>query len=285
MQLNRRELLSTFTTAAATAAAFRSSAFAAPRHYPIGLELYSVRDQLAKDLKGTVREVAKLGYECVEFYAPYFRWTPEYAKEVRALLDELHIKCLSTHNDMQSFTEKGLPKAIELNRILGAKYIVMAHPGNVKGLDGWKKVADVLNKAVAPMKDAGMRPGYHNHDLEFRTIDGGLPIDIICGTDAQVGLQVDTGGCLEGGGDPAALIAKNKGRVFSLHCKEWSNDPKKGFRVLIGDGINKWKEILAAAEANGGLEYFLVEQEGADLPPMETAGRCLELFKKLRGEA
>ena len=267
---SRRQFLA--TTAAATIPLARA---AEPKHIPIGLELYSVRNELKADLMGTVRDVAQLGYEVVEFYSPYFSWTADYAREVRAQLDGLGITCLSTHNDSESFTEKGLPKAIELNRILGAKYVVMAHPGTVKGLDGWKRVAENLNKSIEPLKAAGMRPGYHNHDLEYRELEGKRPIDIIASTEKAVGMQVDVGGCIQGGGDPVAFIRKHPGRVFSLHCKEYSPDPAKGFRVLIGEGIAPWKKIIDAAEKVGGVEYYLIEQEGADIPPMETAKRCL----------
>ena len=275
--LTRRQFL-----ASAAAVPFVRAAESS-KHIPIGLELYSVRNELKKDLMGTVRDVAKLGYENVEFYAPYFSWTPDYAREVRARLDGLGITCLSTHNDSESFTEKGLVKAIELNRILGCKYVVMAHPGTVKGLDGWKRIADTLNHSIEPLKSAGMRPGYHNHDIEFHELEGRKPIDIIASTDKAVGLQVDVGGCIQGGGDPVALIRKHPGRVFSLHCKEYSTDPAKGFRVLIGEGVAPWKKILEAAEKVGGVEYYLIEQEGADIPPMETAGLCLKYFKKIRG--
>ena len=272
----RRQILSL------AAASLPLARAAEQRHIPIGLELYSVRNELKKDLMGTVTDVAKLGYECVEFYSPYFNWTPEYAQEVRTQLDGLGINCYSTHNDMQSFTQDGLKKAIELNRIIGSRYVVLAHPGNVQGLDGWKRVADTLNKSIEPLKAAGMRPGYHNHEIEFREVEGRKPIDIIGSTEKAVGIQVDVGGCLQGGGDPVALIRKHPGRVFSLHCKEYSTDPKKGFRVLIGEGVAPWKKIIDAAEKVGGVEYYLIEQEGADIPPMETAKRCLQQFKKIR---
>src|SRR5262245_39230008 len=100
-------------------------AFAAPvaKRVPVGIELYSVRDELAKDLMGTVRAVAKMGYEVVEFYSPYYQWTPDYAKEVRKLLDELNIRCLSTHNSRNALEGDGLKKSIELNQIIGSKTI------------------------------------------------------------------------------------------------------------------------------------------------------------------
>src|SRR5262245_18440060 len=116
-----------------TIAAATPLAFVAPtaKRVPVGLELYSVRDELTKDPMGTVRAVAKMGYEVVEFLSPYYRWTPEYAKEMRKLLDELNIKCLSTHNGANAFTPEGLQKAIYLNQTLGSKTIVMASPGRV----------------------------------------------------------------------------------------------------------------------------------------------------------
>src|SRR5437762_7757885 len=95
---------------------------------PIGLELYSVRGELKKDLPGTLQAVAKTGYECVEFFAPYYEWTSDYVKQVRKQIDDLGLKCYSTHNGKPSFSSAGLGKAIELNKILGAKFIVLAHP-------------------------------------------------------------------------------------------------------------------------------------------------------------
>src|SRR3989440_6803397 len=139
--LSRRSLMAQAAAASLT--------WAAPKraHIPVGLELYSVRDQLKQDLIGTVREVAKMGYEDVEFYSPYFEWKPDYAKEVRKLLDDLGMRCFSTHNGPESFSSDGLPHAIELNQILGSKFIVMASAGKVDRLDGWKAVADKLNRA------------------------------------------------------------------------------------------------------------------------------------------
>src|ERR1700752_3493636 len=93
---------------------------------PVGLELYSVRTEYMRDLPATVTAVAKMGYEIVEFWAPYYQWTPAQAKDVRKLLDDLGIKCLSTHNSGDSVMPEGLAKAIELNQIIGSKYIIQA---------------------------------------------------------------------------------------------------------------------------------------------------------------
>src|SRR5438270_13013608 len=111
---------------AVTAAGALASAASPGQDIPVGLELYSVRDHLDKDLMGTVRAVAKMGYAVVEFYGPYYEWTLDYAKQVRKLLDELGIRCLSTHNDAAVFAPAKLPHAIELNRAIGSKFVVMA---------------------------------------------------------------------------------------------------------------------------------------------------------------
>ncbi|HZT38645.1 MAG TPA: sugar phosphate isomerase/epimerase [Bryobacteraceae bacterium] len=250
---------------------------------PIGLELYSVREDLSKDLMGTVRDVAKMGYQVVEFYAPYYQWTPEYAREVRKLLDDLNIRCLSTHNGRQSFTPEGMPKAIELNKTLGARYIVMAHPGRMEpGLDSWKRVAEQLSTANEQMAREGLHAGYHNHDLEWKITDGQLPLEIIArNTPAEVMLQLDVGTALAAGNDPVAWIKRNPGRIKSMHLKDWS--PDQQYRVLFGDGAGHWKDIFRAAETTGGIEYYLIEQEGSDLTPKETAAKCLAAYRKIHG--
>ncbi len=248
---------------------------------PVGLELYSVRTGLKRDLMGTVAGVAKIGYQCVEFYSPYFEWTPGYAKEVRAKMDDLGIKCYSTHNDSKSFAAAGMAKAAELNGILGARYIVLAHPGTVKGVDGWKRVAESLNKGNDAWKSQGIHAGYHNHDLEWHPVEGQKPIELLAAnTDPSIMLQLDVGTCLEAGNDPVAWVEKNPGRIKSMHCKDWS--PAKGYRVLFGEGVAPWKKLFAAAENGGGVEFYLIEQEGSEYPEMETAERCLAAYHKMQ---
>ena len=127
----------TFLTMAGVAP-FAASALAMQKSVPVGLELYSVRDELMKDLPGTVTAVAKIGYKVVEFYSPYFGWTPEQAKDVRKLLDDLGIQCRSTHNGLPSFSPEGLKKAIELNQIIGSKNIILSSAGKVTDLAGWE---------------------------------------------------------------------------------------------------------------------------------------------------
>jgi sugar phosphate isomerase/epimerase len=249
---------------------------------PVGLELYSVRDALMKDLTGTVRAVAKIGYQVVEFYSPYYSWTPQTATEVRKLMDDLGIRCPSTHNDSRAFTPDGLAKAIELNQILGSRYVVLAGPGPVTSIDGWKIVSDRLNAAADRLEVVGMHAGYHNHQLEWKPVEGQRPMDVIATrTVKDVALQLDVGTCVEVGADPVAWIESHPGRIKSLHCKDWA--PGRGYAVLFGEGASPWDRIFKAAESGGGVEYYLVEQEeGPADEQLQRAERCLANWKRLK---
>src|SRR5258708_14657275 len=146
---------------------------------PVGLELYSVRDALKQDPEGTVRAVAQMGYQAVEFYAPYFEWTDAQAKQMRKLMDDLGIHCYSTHNDADYFLPKNINRVRDLNLILGCKYVVLAWTDPKTGIDGWKSVADTLNSAGETLAPAGLKPGYHNHPAEWGLGSGQRPIEII----------------------------------------------------------------------------------------------------------
>ncbi len=256
--------------------------------YPIGLELYSVREALAKDLPGTLGEVARTGYEAVEFYAPYFEWTVPYAKEVRSRMDDLGLRCYSTHNHMESFAPgEGIGKAIELNQILGARHLILASAGReTKSAEAWKKLCDQLTTAVGQLQPHGLTAGFHNHQTEWAVLEGGQRImDVIAAnTPKEFVLQFDVGTCLEAGADPIAWIKANPGRIKSVHLKDWAPGAateEKGYRVLFGEGVAPWTDIFAAVESVGGVEFYLLEQEGSRFSEFETAQRCLDNWRKL----
>ena len=267
-----------------SAAAPLAMALPAGKNLPIGLELFSVRDDLAKDQTGTVTAVARMGYQVVEFFSPYFNWTMDQARQTRKLLDDLGIKCNSTHNGMNAFTGDGLQKAIDLNSALGVKYIVLASAGRVNGLDGWRQLGDRLSQAMEQLRKANLRAGYHNHQAEFTPLDGKRPIEVLAAsTPKDFMLQLDVGTCVEVGSDPVAWINANPGRINSLHLKDWAPGPDKGYKVLFGEGVCPWQKIFQAAESVGGTEYYLIEQEGSRFPALKTAEKCLANYKKMRG--
>ena len=276
-------------TSFAHAAARSASPPQVPKKYPIGIELYAVRGELARDLPNTLRTVAQIGYQVVEFYAPYLGWTLPYAKEVRTQLDDLGLRCYSTHNSFAALTPgETMAKAIELNQVLGARHIILASPPpNTEGLEAWKRVSGQLATAVEQLTPHGLFAGFHNHRVEWTPLAGGTRVmDVIAAnTPREFVLQLDVGTCLEAGADPVAWIKANPGRIKSVHLKDWApgtEAAEKSYRVLFGEGVAPWKEILAAVESVGGVEFYLMEQEGSRYSEFETARRCLDTLRTLR---
>jgi sugar phosphate isomerase/epimerase len=223
---------------------------------PVGLELYSVRNELKKDPEATVRAVAQMGYRCVEFYSPYFDWTETQNKQMRKLMDDLGIRCYSTHNNETYLSAENIHRTEDMNLVLGCKYVVVANAQPKPGPNGWMLVADMLNSAADRLEPVGLMVGYHNHQPEFTPVERVRPMEVL-----------------------AKNTKSNPGRIHSIHCKDWSRDPAKGYQVLFGEGSADWKSIFAAAESVGGVEYYLVEQEGSRFPELETAQKCLQAFR------
>jgi sugar phosphate isomerase/epimerase len=275
---SRREFL-----AVAGAAPLAARAALAATKAQVGIELYSVRNFLMKDLMGTVRGIAAMGYPEVEFYSPYLQWTPQYAAEVKKLLDELNVKCPSTHNSHTAIVGDELSKAIELNQAIGSKAIIVASPGPAKTADDFRALADRLSAAAEKLRPLGMVTGFHNHAMEWKPLDGERPMDILAArTPKDVVLQLDIGTCVQAGADPVAWIKAHPGRTKSMHCKDWAPDDR-GFAVNFGEGAAPWKAIFAAAESVGGIEHYLIEQEaGPAEEQMKRAEQCLANWKKMR---
>ena len=200
-----------------------------------------------------------MGYEVVEFYSPYFNWTPTQAKDVRKLLDDLGIKCLSTHNSAQAIAADGMDKAIELNQIIGSKDIIVASAGKVAGADGWKAFADQLTRRTEKLRPLGMATGFHNHQTEWRPFEGDKrPMDILAAnTPKDFVLQLD---CrhLRRSRRRSRRVDQGQPRPHQEHAlKDWGKGEGRGYTVAFGEGDVPWKPLLDAAEAVGGVEYLL----------------------------
>jgi sugar phosphate isomerase/epimerase len=253
---------------------------------PVGLELYSVREDFMKDMPGTLKVVAEAGYQGVEMWGPYGDWTVAQAKDFKKIVNDLGMKVLSTHTGAKYFNDDLLGKVAELNGVLETRFMIMSSAGAVKDLNGWKEVAAKLNKAAEKLKPMGKRTGFHNHAVEFTPLEGKRPIEVLAQeTGKDVVLQLDVGTCIAAGSDPVAWIKQNPGRFGSLHLKDWKSGTasvRDGYKCLFGEGDAKWKDIFDAAANKGGLEHLLIEQEGSAFTPFETIEKCIANFKKLR---
>jgi len=249
-----------------------------PRTRPrIGLQLYSVRDDCAKDLPGVLRTVARMGYQGVEFAGYYGRS----AEELRRLLDENKLVCCGTHIGLDSLLSDQLEKTIAFNKTLGNKFLIV--PGlpreRTASREAWLETARVFTEISRKLEPHGMYVGYHNHTEEFKPLDGELPWDTFFGnTPRRVVMQFDTGNALIGGAQAAPFLQKYPGRALTVHIKEHSATNDK---ALLGEGDVAWDEVLPLLRRTGGTQWYIIEQESYAYPPLECVEKCLRNFEKM----
>jgi sugar phosphate isomerase/epimerase len=254
----------------------------------IGVQLYSVRDAMARDFDGTIAKVAAIGYKEVEF-AGYFGRT---AKEVRAVLDRNALLSPATHVPFDVLGEKW-PEQIESAHAIGQDYIVCPWiPEEIrKTPDGWKRAVDTFNRAGEMSGKAGVQFAYHNHWFEFIPVDGKLPYDYLLeNCDAKfVKMEMDLCWITVGGGDPLKYFAKYPGRFPLVHVKDVKSMPKVtatggqdfGDSVdlaAVGSGIIDWKRIFARSE-EAGIRHYIVEHDR----PKDPFASITSSYEYLRG--
>ena len=276
----RRTFLKTCATTAALSGACPAGLFAAASYggktIPFGLQLYSVRDECAKDLLSTVKAVAKMGYKGVEFAGYHGRD----AKTLRKLLDDSGLKCCGTHIGLDTLLGENLAKTVEFNQTLGNPFLIVASlPGKyTKTRQTWEEAADRFSEVADKLKPHGMRTGYHNHSIEFKPIDGALPWDIFFNrAKKEVVIQFDTGNGMADGGDPMVFLKKHPGRVASVHVKPFS---KAKPNALIGDDEQPWKDIFHVCETTAGVEWYIIEYEKDAYAPLVNVEKTLEVMRR-----
>lgn len=234
---------------------------------PVALQLYTLRDEMTKDFVGTVRKVAELGYEGVEF-AGYGGLSPA---ELKRLLDECGLRVAGSHTWIDRLNN-GLEQEMEYAQAIGLKHLVVpfSPPEWRSTADDCKRFAERLNETGAKTKAAGVTLVYHNHDFEFAMFDGQYILDIfLAHSDPDlVQLELDCYWALKAGVDPEAYMRKHAGRIPLLHVKDMTAPPESTF-AEVGEGVIDWNPIFAAAEV-AGAQWYIVEQDRCARPPLES---------------
>ena len=244
---------------------------------PVALQLYSVREDCAKDLVSTLKAVAEMGYEGVEFAGYHERG----AEELKRTLDDLGLKVAGTHIGINTLLGDELQKTVEFNSILRNRFLIV--PGfpeeHRDSKAAWLKTAQIMNEVSEKVKPYGMRIGYHNHLIEFQPMEGEIPWDIFFGvTNEDVVMQLDTGNAMHGGADPVQILKRYPNRATTVHLKEFSSTNDK---VLLGEGDVNWSEVFELCETTSGTEWYIIEQEGYAYTPIECVRHCLENLRKM----
>jgi sugar phosphate isomerase/epimerase len=239
----------------------------------VGLQLYSLRDETAKDFPGTVKKVAAMGYKAVEF-AGYDGLKPS---EMSALLSDLGLTAYGAHVGSEKL-EKTLDQEIEMNLAVGNHYLVCPY-APIKTRDDALRLADFLNGCNKKIRAAGMSLGYHNHAHEFEVDGGEYLLDILFkNADPSIFAEVDVFWVAYAGVDPVQYISKYPNRQPLIHLKELAANGKDN--VEIGKGKLDFSQIIKTAQGLGTAR-FIVEQEEYTLPPLESCKASLDALLKL----
>ena len=264
--------------AAGSASAQPEGGPAAAERIPIGLQLYSVRNECAKDLPAVLAAVAAMGYQGVEFAGYHGRG----AAELRGLLDDNGLKCCGTHLAIDALTGDELSRTVEFNRLLGNEFLIVASlpDGMLSDRQRCLETARTFNEISREVEAAGMRVGYHNHAGDLLAVNGETAWDVFfANTRSEVVMQVDTANMIAGGGDPVQCLGKYPGRAATMHLKEHSKtDPA----AVLGEGDVDWQGLFDVVGAQGATEWFIVEHEGDAIPPLVAVERCLANLKRMR---
>ena len=266
-------------------------------NFPIALQLYSVRDDMAADFEGTLKKVKELGYDGVEFAGLYGKS----AAEVKALCTQIGLTPISAHVPFIDMMND--PDLIKVYKEIGCDYVVIPYlteeyrPGQPK----FQEVIDGAKMLAEKAKENGMKLCYHNHDFEFVKVDGEYAIDILYAEVPELMPQFDTCWVNVGGENPAEYVRKYKGREEILHLKDFVGSKSENMYALIGideneekdtagkfelrpvgKGVQNFPEILKAAE-EVGIKWVVVEQDNPSmgLTPMECAKTSMEYLKSL----
>jgi len=282
--LSRRHFL-----AAAAGLPAATAALQAARRIPVALELFSLRQDAAKDLPATLAAIAKMGYEGIELVGEKggLQNTTPFgfsAKEVRKMADDVGLRIFSAHHTMRLLSDDQLEATVEFNQILGNNRIIVAWLDPTKTIQPWYDHAKRFNEIAARLRKHNMRLGFHNHGHELALVEGRRPWDVFCdNTDKDIMLQLHVASFPAAGLDILEYLKRYPGRTTSLHL----NDHAPGKRgVRLGEGVVDWKKLFETAETVGGLEFYIIEQESypEGMSPMEAVERCLQNFRRLRAQ-
>ena len=237
-----------------------SNAFAQGRKVDnVGLQLYTLRSEMAEDFEGALATVAEMGYREMEF-AGYFGRS---AGAVRESLANNGLVSPASHIQLNMIREN-LTQEIEFAAEVGQRFLIVPSlPGDERSLDDYRRHAETLNRAGEECRNAGLKMGYHNHSFEFETTDDRIPYDLLLEeTDPElVDMELDLYWIVDAGIDPLAYFAAHPGRFSMLHVKDRAVD---GAMVDVGSGTIDFADIFAHSETAGIRHYFVEHDNPGD---------------------
>jgi sugar phosphate isomerase/epimerase len=273
--MDRRTFIGTTAGALVTGSASKLLASASANKLgPIGIQLYTVREDMKVSVPKTLAAVAKAGYKEVEF-AGYFGHS---SSDIRKMLDDVGLKAPSTHLQMSDLGD-GWNSKLEYAKVVGHEYVVIAWiDAEERNIAGYTKIATRFNEAAEKAHDAGIKFGYHNYSFEFKPIDGQIPYELLlreCDP-KKVVMEIDVFWMTQGGGDPVHYMTRYPRRFPMLHVKDMGPAPAHAM-LDVGKGTIDWKAIFRAGKT-GGVRHVFVEHDETH----DTAATMRNSYRYLR---
>jgi len=246
---------------------------------PIGVQLYTVRNEMQKDVAATLTRVARIGYKEVEF-AGYFGRQPQ---EIRSLLTQNGLRAPAAHVPFEVVRDQ-LGATLDAAKSIGHEYLIVPWLAEQdrRTLDDYKRVGEQLNRAAEQARQAGIRVGYHNHDFEFEPIAGRIPFDVLLeSTDpALVPMELDLYWITKTGNEPLGYFTKYPGRFQLVHVKDSAGPPEHRM-TEVGRGTINWKQLLVDHRSVGGIRHLFVEHDNPSDPfaSIETSYQYLSTLQ------
>ena len=274
MPISRRRFVRSSALAAAALGAPSVVRAQAPAKTGLGVQLYSVRDDCGRDFDKALEQIARMGFEGVEF-AGYHNYAGK-AQALRQRLDDLGLKGFSTHIGTGNLRGDELKKTIEFHKTLGCQFLIVPGDGDFTHPEKSKALAELFNEVAETLKPLGLACGYHNHTKEFEKDGGKTYFELFAErTTKGVVLQQDCGWSAAAGQDPVGLMKRWPGRFRVQHFKPTVINNEAGKKAIIGEDSVAWAPVLQAARTVGGTEWVILEQEA--YPDGKSPMECTQL--------
>jgi sugar phosphate isomerase/epimerase len=259
----------------------------APTSPQLSVQLWSIKDDVAADFEGTMKKLAAMGFQGVEFAGNFGRFADD-PKGLKKFLDSVGLKASGAHVHFDKLSPENFEKTVAFYKSIDCHYLIIPMDKRAFTVEGAKEVAAELEAIQIKLRPHGMHTGYHNHKPEMLGEEGKTPWDVIGkGTSSDVILQQDVGWTEVAGKDPIDFVKAYPGRTITTHYKAAAPEEGNPEHKIIGQDTTDWKALLNANRTVGGTLWLVVEQEAypEGMTPMQSVEASLKGLQKVIADA
>lgn len=259
---------------------------AAPTKPELSVQLWSVKDDVSKDFEGTLKQLASMGFQGVEFAGNFGSYADNPAG-LKAFMTKTGLKPSGAHVHFDKLSAENFDKTVAFYKAIDCHYLIIPMDKRAATVEGAKAVAEELTAIEKKLKPFGMHTGYHNHKQEMLDQNGSISWDTIAkNTPKSVVLEQDVAWTEAAGKDPVAIIKQNPGRFIATHFKAAAPGESNNENAIIGLDTTDWKSLINTSRTIGGTKWFVIEQEvyAEGMSPMQSVEASLKGLQQILAE-